>query len=356
VAGVISSPLARAELATRRWIVSPPSGNARADLSFEAVQAVGVMVHFRLDPEKFLSLDEAWKRVCSRLGRYDEKAGRADEALARRGRALIGRSDDLGRRDRDLRKRIADETITDDERAAAEAELTKLAAVDHELAATEAVLNKKLAARTEKYAVEERRNERLLRDALADGLLDTWIEGPDGQPKCLLDREVESWRPAAFGAANIASIPDVEDPSFNPGPDTGGKPAFVEKPVFEEWLNAQQRETGEPGGEQTSIAAEAGSFTLVGEPAAVATVAESPAAPLEAPPTPDSLARPPSNKTMEEFVAAYIEKTRAAGKNPTQTGLWKAAQDALPGATRARLRTAFALQTAPPRRGRPRKK
>jgi hypothetical protein len=93
------------------------------------------MVHFRLDPEKFLSLDEAWKRTCSRLGRYDEKAGRADEALARRGRALIDRSADLERRGRDLRKRIADETITADERAAAEAELTKLAAVDHELAA-----------------------------------------------------------------------------------------------------------------------------------------------------------------------------------------------------------------------------
>jgi hypothetical protein len=68
----------------------------------------------------------------------------------------------------------------------------------------------------------------------------------------------------------------------------------VEKLVFENWLNAQPRETGEPGGEQTSIVAEAGSFqltpvpstlaagsaivaeaglfTLVGEPAAVASV------------------------------------------------------------------------------------
>jgi hypothetical protein len=112
----------------------------------------------------------------------------------------------------------------------------------------------------------------LLRDALADRLLDTWIEGPDGQPKCLLDREVESWRPAAFGAANIASIPDLEDPSFNPGPDMGGKPAFVEKPVFENWLDAQQRETTEPGSEQTSSVAETtpAPSTLVAEPAAVA--------------------------------------------------------------------------------------
>jgi hypothetical protein len=233
------------------------------------VQAVAAMVHFRLDPEKFLSLDDAWKQACSRLGSYDEKAGRADEALARRGRALIGRSVDLGRRDRDLRKRIADETITDDERATAKAELAKLAAVDTELAATESVLNKKLAVRTDKYAVEERRIERLMRDALADGLLDTWIEGPDGQPKCLLERE--PWRQAAFGAANIASIPDLEDPSFNPGPDTEGKPAFVEKSVFENWLDAQQ--PGASGGPQPEESPPQST-----EPVAVAGAAESPVA------------------------------------------------------------------------------
>jgi hypothetical protein len=211
------------------------------------------MVHFRLDPEKFLSLDEAWKRACSRLGSYDGKAARADEALARRGQRLIDRSADLERRGRDLCKRIADETITDDERATAEAELS---VADTELADTEAVLNDKLAVRTDKYAAEERRIERLMRDALADGLLLTWIEGPDGQPKCLLDREAEAWRKEAFGSANIASIPDLEVPSFNPGPDTEGKPAFVEKSVFENWL-------------------EPAPSTPVAEPAAVVGAAES---------------------------------------------------------------------------------
>jgi hypothetical protein len=67
-------------------------------------------------------------------------------------------------------------------------------------------------------------------------------------------------------------------------------------------------------------------------------------------------APPPSDKDLKGFVAGFIEKTRADGKTPTKLGLWNAAKDSLPGATRSRLRREFGCQVAAPRRGRPRKK
>ena len=62
--------------------------------------------------------------------------------------------------------------------------------------------------------VAEQRVERLFRDALADGLLDAWVEGPNGNMWKLDDRE--AWRPAAFG------IPGFEQKTHhltNPGPN-----------------------------------------------------------------------------------------------------------------------------------------
>jgi len=67
-------------------------------------------------------------------------------------------------------------------------------------------------------------------------------------------------------------------------------------------------------------------------------------------------APPPSGKDVKGFVAEFIEKTKKNGKNPTQLGVWNAAKDGLPGATRERLRLEFGRQVATPRRGRPRKK
>jgi hypothetical protein len=209
------------------------------------------MVHFRLDPEKFLSLDEAWKLACSRCA---ELACRIDE-LSQQDDDLNNRRKKLNRQGHALGDRITDNRITDDERAAVEAELD---AVVDELAVVKAKREGIYAdspVLIEKHAAEERRIERLMRDALADGPLDTWIEGPDGQPKPLRDRE--AWRQAAFGFANIASVPE---PVVNPGPDTRGKPAFVEKPVFENWLDALQRETGASGGESPAVAGAAESL------------------------------------------------------------------------------------------------
>jgi hypothetical protein len=224
------------------------------------VQAVNPMVLFRLDPEKFLLVGEAWERARSQLGNSAELARRIDE-LSQQDDDLGGPSKKLNRQGHDLGDRVTDNRSTDEEREAAGAELdTVVAELVAELAVARAKregINTESQDLFERYDAEERRIERLMRDALADGLLATWIEGPDGQPRPLLDRE--SWRPAAAGFADIASIPD----SQSPGPDTGGKPAFVEKLVFENWLNAQPRETGEPGG----------------EPAAVASAAESPSEP-----------------------------------------------------------------------------
>jgi hypothetical protein len=68
-----------------------------------------------------------------------------------------------------------------------------------------------------------------------------------------------------------------------------------------------------------------------------------------------NLARPPSDKELNGFVAGFIKNTTDAGRIPTKKGLYQAARDALPGATRKRLFAELELQaeTLPP--GRPRK-
>jgi hypothetical protein len=76
---------------------------------------------------------------------------------------------------------------------------------------------------------------------------------------------------------------------------------------------------------------------------------------LLAPDAPDSSARPPSDRELKDFVAAYIKTTEDGG---SKRGLGKAAtaKDGLPSATRTRLYAEFDLQrTKPLSKGRPRK-
>jgi hypothetical protein len=67
------------------------------------------------------------------------------------------------------------------------------------------------------------------------------------------------------------------------------------------------------------------------------------------------LARPPSNKELNSFVAAFIKKASDAKEIPTKLGLYQTARDALPRATRQRLFDEFERQTETPPPGRPRK-
>jgi hypothetical protein len=242
--------------------------------------------------EGFIFLTDAWKQACSRLGNYDEAARLADEAL--------------GLRAEEAQARLADKSITDDERATAEAALE--------------AINVWLRVRTDEYVKRLRPIERLMRDALADGPLYTWIERPDGQMRRLSDEDREAWREAAPLHPDIASIPD---PDFNPGPNTEGLPARLEESVFEEWM--KQCETGAPGSPQP-------------------TAADSSARP-----------RPPSDKDLKNFVEGHIRKTEEAGKTPTASGAEEAARDALPGATRDRVREEFKRQAKTLPVGRPRK-
>jgi hypothetical protein len=68
-----------------------------------------------------------------------------------------------------------------------------------------------------------------------------------------------------------------------------------------------------------------------------------------------SLARPPSNNELNDFVAGFIKDTTDAGRTVTKTGLYQAARDALPGATRKRLFNEFERRAKTLPRGRPRK-
>jgi hypothetical protein len=70
---------------------------------------------------------------------------------------------------------------------------------------------------------------------------------------------------------------------------------------------------------------------------------------------PEMRSRPPSDIELNGFVAGFIKNTTDAGRIPTKKGLYQAARDALPRATRKRLSDEFELQaeTLPP--GRPRK-
>jgi len=70
---------------------------------------------------------------------------------------------------------------------------------------------------------------------------------------------------------------------------------------------------------------------------------------------PDNSARRPSDTKLKAFVKTYIENAKASGKVPTKQGLWGAARNTLPGATRKRLHDEYENQTPTLPPGRPRK-
>jgi hypothetical protein len=86
-----------------------------------------------------------------------------------------------------------------------------------------------------------------MRDALADGLLQTFIQASNNAVERLVERE--EWRQEAFGIPNIES---VADPVLNPGVDTEGRPVLVRINDFREWLTSVRHEvnpfrSGAPG-------------------------------------------------------------------------------------------------------------
>jgi hypothetical protein len=75
----------------------------------------------------------------------------------------------------------------------------------------------------------ERAVERLFRDALADGLIDTWVNGRRGMEML---SDCESWRPPAVG------IPGFEPRTHhltNPGPNDE-REVFIERGQLKTWI------------------------------------------------------------------------------------------------------------------------
>jgi hypothetical protein len=98
-----------------------------------------------------------------------------------------------------------------------------------------------------KYDILERRVERRMRDALAEGCLHAFIRASDNQIERLVDRE--EWRQEAFG---IPGLDNVAHPVTNPGVDTDGQPVLVRIDNFQEWLTGQRHQinpfrSGAPG-------------------------------------------------------------------------------------------------------------
>jgi hypothetical protein len=92
-----------------------------------------------------------------------------------------------------------------------------------------------------------RRVERLMRDALADGLLQTFVRTTNNRIERLVERE--EWRQEAFG---IPDIDSVADPIVSPGVDTDGRPVLVRVDDFRKWLTRVRHEVspfrnGAPG-------------------------------------------------------------------------------------------------------------
>lgn len=86
-----------------------------------------------------------------------------------------------------------------------------------------------------------------MRDALADGSLQTFVRTPNNHVERLVERE--DWRREAFGIPNLES---VADPVLNPGVDTDGQPVLVRVDDFREWLTSVRHEvnpfrSGAPG-------------------------------------------------------------------------------------------------------------
>jgi hypothetical protein len=92
-----------------------------------------------------------------------------------------------------------------------------------------------------------RRVERLMRDALADGLLPTFVRTPNNTVERLVERE--EWRKEAFGMPNLESVADAV---LNPGVDTGGRPVLLKVDDFLKWLSSVRHDvnpfrSGAPG-------------------------------------------------------------------------------------------------------------
>jgi hypothetical protein len=97
------------------------------------------------------------------------------------------------------------------------------------------------------YNAKKRRVERLMRNAIADGELHTFIKVPNGQIERLTERE--DWRKEAFGVPDLGNVPHH---LINPGVDTGGQPVLLEIDNFQDWLTTRRHaidpfRTGAPG-------------------------------------------------------------------------------------------------------------
>jgi hypothetical protein len=98
------------------------------------------------------------------------------------------------------------------------------------------------------YEIEsERRIERLMRNAIADGPLQLFVRTGPNQLERIV--ECEEWRQEAFG---FPALDNVADPVMSPGVDTDGRPVFAKIVDFREWLMNVRHEinpfrTGGPG-------------------------------------------------------------------------------------------------------------
>jgi hypothetical protein len=80
------------------------------------------------------------------------------------------------------------------------------------------------------YDAKVRIVERLMRSALADGLLPVFVQTKNGETERLTDREL--WRAAAL-VPDTANIPA---PVTNPAPETDGRPALLKVSDLQEWI------------------------------------------------------------------------------------------------------------------------
>jgi hypothetical protein len=72
--------------------------------------------------------------------------------------------------------------------------------------------------------------ERLMRSALADGLLPVFVQAKNGETERLTDRE--QWRAAAL----VPEIANNPEPVTNPGPERDGRPALLKVTDLQEWI------------------------------------------------------------------------------------------------------------------------
>ena len=98
-----------------------------------------------------------------------------------------------------------------------------------------------------KYDAKKRGVERLMRNAIADGELHTFIKVPNGQIERLTERE--DWRKEAFGVPGLGNVPHH---LINPGVNTDAQPVLLEINNFQDWLTTRRHaidplRTGAPG-------------------------------------------------------------------------------------------------------------